>query len=218
MIAKSDLDPFEAIAVEPRDGLRIWLRYADGTEGELDLSHLAGKGVFAPWRDRAFFEQVHISECGAIAWNDELDLCPDALYLRLTGKSPEDIFPELRNLPESSRPPDSGGVGSASAASHGSRASNPIRPLAVEARDGFRIWLRYADGVEGEVDLSALVGRGVFAAWEEPGFFQKVHISDFGAIAWSDEIDMCPDALYLEITGKSPEDIWPGLKPVQVHA
>ncbi len=32
--------------VQPRVGYRIWLRYADGVAGEVDLSHLAGKGVF----------------------------------------------------------------------------------------------------------------------------------------------------------------------------
>ena len=36
---------------------------------------------------------------------------------------------------------------------------DPLRPVAVEPRDGYRIWLRYADGVEGEVDLSAVAGK-----------------------------------------------------------
>ncbi|MBI1865621.1 MAG: hypothetical protein HYR98_07860 [Nitrospirae bacterium] len=27
---------------------------------------------------------------------DRIDLCPDALYLRVTGKNPEDVFPALR--------------------------------------------------------------------------------------------------------------------------
>ena len=30
--------------VEAREGYRLWLRYSDGTAGELDLSHLAGTG------------------------------------------------------------------------------------------------------------------------------------------------------------------------------
>ena len=75
-------------AVEPRGGWRIWLRYADGAEGEIDLSHLAGQGVFAAWEDRAFFERVRLTPDGGIAWGDDLDLCPDALYLRITSKSP----------------------------------------------------------------------------------------------------------------------------------
>ena len=87
-----------ATEIRPCDGYRIWLRYADGVEGELDLSDLARRGVFRVWADRRLFETVHIDESGAIAWEGGLDLCPDALYLRLTGNSPEDIFPRLRAI------------------------------------------------------------------------------------------------------------------------
>ena len=38
-------------AVERREGARIWLRYLDGTAGEIDLAHLAGRGVFKNWHD-----------------------------------------------------------------------------------------------------------------------------------------------------------------------
>ena len=82
--------------VEPRDGYRIWLQYRDGTEGEIDLSDLAGRGVFKAWVDRAFFEMVYISSYGAVAWNDDIELCPDALYMKLTGKSVYDLFPLAR--------------------------------------------------------------------------------------------------------------------------
>ena len=83
--------------VEARDGYRIWLRYADGAAGEVDLSHLAGRGVFTAWKDRAFFESVHLSEAGAIAWGkDVVDLCPDALYMQLTGKSVEQVMSGAR--------------------------------------------------------------------------------------------------------------------------
>lgn len=95
MTRRVESDPFRPVAVEPRDGYRIWLRFADGAEGEVDLSDLAGKGVFAAWEDRAFFERVSIAD-GAVAWSDEMDLCPDALYCRLTGKLPEEILPGLR--------------------------------------------------------------------------------------------------------------------------
>jgi hypothetical protein len=85
-----------AIEVKPLHGHRIWIRFADGAEGEVDLSHLAGRGVFTAWADRKVFESVHVDPSGAIAWNQELELCPDALYLRLTGKAPEDVFPALK--------------------------------------------------------------------------------------------------------------------------
>ena len=49
---------------------------------------------------------------------------------------------------------------------------------AVEARPGYRIWIRFADGVEGEVGLSELVGHGVFQSWNDPGEFAKVFIDE----------------------------------------
>ena len=77
------------VAVEPREGFRIWIRYDDGASGVLDLSHLAGRGVFAAWNDRRCFEDVYIAPAGGIAWGSDLELCPDALYLQLTGASVE---------------------------------------------------------------------------------------------------------------------------------
>ena len=75
------------VAVEPREGFRIWVRYEDGAEGEIDLSDVAGKGVFKAWEDREYFEGVHVSHHRSIAWDNELELCPDALYMDLTGMS-----------------------------------------------------------------------------------------------------------------------------------
>ena len=75
---------------------RIWLRYDDGAEGEIDLSDLAGRGVFEPWNDAAYFATVHLGAHGAIEWSSDVDLCPDAMYLRLTGKSTDDLFPDNR--------------------------------------------------------------------------------------------------------------------------
>lgn len=87
---------FKAIQVKALSNYRLWLRYADGVEGEVDLSHLAGRGVFSAWDDYQVFENVHIGASGAIAWKDKIDLCPDALYLQITGKTPEEVFPKLK--------------------------------------------------------------------------------------------------------------------------
>jgi hypothetical protein len=72
------------------------LTFDDGISGTVDLSVLVGKGVFAFWRDPQAFEQVRIGSSGELVWNEQVDLCPDSLYLKVTGKKPEDIFPELR--------------------------------------------------------------------------------------------------------------------------
>ncbi len=73
---------------------------------------------------------------------------------------------------------------------------------AAEARPGYRVWIRFEDGVEGEVDLSELVGHGVFKCWEDANEFAKVHIDpESGTIAWPGGIDLAPDALYRDIAG-----------------
>ena len=63
-----------------------------------------------------------------------------------------------------------------------------IRPVKVEPRPKYRIWVEFSDGVAGEIDLSDVAGRGVFAAWNEPGFFEKVHVDSYGAChgVWAD--------------------------------
>ena len=38
-----------------------------------------------------------------------------------------------------------------------------VRPIKVEPLSRYRLRVRYADGVEGIIDLSGQVGRGVFA-------------------------------------------------------
>ena len=77
---------------------RIWLRYDDGVEGEVDLSDVAGAGVFAAWEDHSFFASVHLGPAGSIAWSERIDMCGDSLYLEITGMTPEELFPELRDL------------------------------------------------------------------------------------------------------------------------
>lgn len=86
-------------AVSVLQGYRLDLTFDDGVTGTVDLSHLAGKGVFAVWRDRRAFESVRVGSAGELVWADEVDLCPDALYLKVTGKRPEDVFRALRREP-----------------------------------------------------------------------------------------------------------------------
>jgi len=88
-----------------------------------------------------------------------------------------------------------------------------VRPL-----PGYGLHLRYADGAEGDVDLSSLVGRGVFGLWNDPKAFQNVSIGSGGELSWSDEVDLSADALYMQLTGKTPEAVFPGLAKAPIHA
>ena len=93
-----------------------------------------------------------------------------------------------------------------------------FKPIKVKALPDYKIWIKYSDGVAGEVDLSYLVGRGVFKLWDNYQNFQSVHIADDGAITWNDQVDLCPDSIYLKLTGKSPEEIFPNLQSEKVDA
>ena len=73
--------------------------------------------------------------------------------------------------------------------------------IAVEARGGFKIWVRFEDGLEGEVDLSDLAGRGVFKRWtENPSEFRKASVDpQSGTVTWPGGLDVAPDRLYSEV-------------------
>ena len=85
--------------VKVLQGYCLELTFDDGLSGKVDLSNLVGKGVFVLWRDHHAFEQVQIGSFGELSWGNQVDLCPDSLYLKATGKTPEDIFPALRQEP-----------------------------------------------------------------------------------------------------------------------
>ena len=85
------------LKVRTLQGYCLELEFDDGVCGTVDLSDLAGKGVFALWRDRSAFEQVRVGSSGELVWGGQIDLCPDALYLKATGRKAEDVFPALRH-------------------------------------------------------------------------------------------------------------------------
>lgn len=88
----------------------------------------------------------------------------------------------------------------------------------AKALPEYRLHLRYADGTEGDRDVSHLVGRGVFKAWEEPGVFESLRIGDGGDLLWGDDVDLCADTLYLKLTDQEPDDVFPGLGTPASHA
>ena len=77
----------------------------------------------------------------------------------------------------------------------------PWRVAAVEALPGFCLHVRFVDGTEGTVDLTALIkspGAGVFGALVNLSLFSQVFV-EHGAVTWPGEIDLAPDAMYTEI-------------------
>jgi hypothetical protein len=57
----------EVTGARPTSARRVWLSFADGQEGEVDVSRYLGYGpVFEPLADEKFFRQLRV-EAGTIA-------------------------------------------------------------------------------------------------------------------------------------------------------
>ncbi len=69
---------------EYRSDYRIWLRFADGVEGEIDLENELWGEVFEPLKDRSRFADFRLDkELGTIVWSNGADFAPEFLYQKL---------------------------------------------------------------------------------------------------------------------------------------
>lgn len=69
----------------------------------------------------------------------------------------------------------------------------------VEARyvSGYTVWLRFDDGVAGDVDLSAYLEGEVFAPLQDRSYFAHLVVNpDTGTIEWPNRADFAPEFLY----------------------
>ena len=73
----------------------------------------------------------------------------------------------------------------------------------VKPLGGYRLYLRFEDGVAGELDFEGrLQFHGVFAALRDPAVFAQVRIHpELGTVVWPTGADMDPDVLYAELSG-----------------
>ena len=68
------------IEVQPRGGYRLWLRFNDGAEGEVDLGPELEGPIFEPLRDPRVFAQVAVDpDARTIAWPNDADFAPEFL-------------------------------------------------------------------------------------------------------------------------------------------
>ena len=73
-----------------------------------------------------------------------------------------------------------------------------VRPLG-----GYRLYLRFEDGLAGELDFAnRLRFEGVFAPLKDPAVFAQVRIDPaLGTLVWPNGADLDPDVLYAELSG-----------------
>jgi hypothetical protein len=81
------------------------------------------------------------------------------------------------------------------------RPRAPWRVAAVEALPGFRLQVRFNDGIAGIVEMAEFISSdaaGVFAALRDEEVFRQVKLN-LGAVSWPGELDLAPDAMHQAI-------------------
>ena len=73
-----DYDVLEARYI--RDYI-VWLKFRDGTSGEIDLGPELWGEVFEPLKDVAFFRQFRVDpDCETLVWPNGADFAPEFLH------------------------------------------------------------------------------------------------------------------------------------------
>ena len=73
----------------------------------------------------------------------------------------------------------------------------------VEARHqgGFRVWLRFDDGLDGEVDLASELDGEVFEPLRDPAFFARFTVDE--TLVWPNGADFAPEFLYRQVARRN---------------
>jgi hypothetical protein len=66
---------------------KLEVEFEDGVKGEIDLAYLVGKGVFSFWNNEKNFKNYIVNDMRKIEWGNEIDMDPDAFYLKLINKT-----------------------------------------------------------------------------------------------------------------------------------
>ena len=74
---------YNVIEAKPVRDFVVWVRFEDGSEGEIDLASELWGPVFQPLKDPEYFRQLSVAEYGTIAWPNGADLAPEFLYERV---------------------------------------------------------------------------------------------------------------------------------------
>jgi len=74
---------YNVIAVRHVHDYVIWVKFEDGTEGEIDLSSELCGPMFEPLKELEYFRGVAVAEYGTIAWPNGADVAPEFLYERI---------------------------------------------------------------------------------------------------------------------------------------
>lgn len=82
-----------------------------------------------------------------------------------------------------------------------------MKVLDVTYQGEYTIHVSFEDGIAGNVRLNELVEKGIFQVLKDLQKFSGVYTTGY-SIAWSEELEIDAAAVYAELSGKDPGNIF----------
>jgi hypothetical protein len=79
--------------------------------------------------------------------------------------------------------------------------STPWRACDLKVLPGWKLSVKFNDGLVGLVDISDLIysnDPGIFSALRDPSYFALAYL-DYGSVAWPNGADLAPETMYKAI-------------------
>ena len=81
-----------------------------------------------------------------------------------------------------------------------------VRIETAQPLPGYRLKVRFNDGLEGVYPIEPERRGGVFLKLPEPKIFNAVTINpDFGCVEWPGSVDLCPDTMHQAMSRAATE-------------
>ncbi len=83
-----------------------------------------------------------------------------------------------------------------------------IRIVEAKPLEGYRLEVRFNDGVEGVYSVHPERRGGVFLKLRDPALFKAVRVNaDFGCVEWPGGVDLCPTSMHEEMLAPADASI-----------
>jgi hypothetical protein len=73
------------------------------------------------------------------------------------------------------------------------------RVISVQPLEGYRLVVRFDDGIEGVIEMQDRLFGPVFEPLQDVAKYKQVFVDEFGAVAWPNGADLAPDALHEQL-------------------
>ena len=75
-----------------------------------------------------------------------------------------------------------------------------IRIIEAIPLDGWRLKIRFNDGLEGIYSVDPERRGGVFSALQDPSLLKALRVNpEFGCVEWPGGVDLCPSSMHREM-------------------